>query len=78
LHNEDEIGKKDIRIGDKVLVQRAGDVIPEIVKVIASRRDGSETPFKLPEACPVCNSPVIRMEGEAATRCIFTRYPHGR
>ena len=70
LHNEDEIGKKDIRIGDKVLVQRAGDVIPEIVKVIASRRDGHETQFKMPEACPVCDSPVIRMEGEAATRCI--------
>jgi DNA ligase (NAD+) len=70
LHNEDEIGKKGIRIGDKVLVQRAGDVIPEIVKVIASRRDGSETQFKMPEACPVCDSSVIRMEGEAATRCI--------
>jgi DNA ligase (NAD+) len=70
LHNEDEIGKKDIRIGDKVLVQRAGDVIPEIVKVITSRRDGRETQFKMPQACPVCDSPVIRMEGEAATRCI--------
>jgi DNA ligase (NAD+) len=70
LHNEDEIGKKDIRIGDKVLVQRAGDVIPEIVKVIASKRDGSETQFKMPKTCPVCDTPVIRMEGEAATRCI--------
>jgi DNA ligase (NAD+) len=70
LHNEDEIGKKDIRIGDHVLVQRAGDVIPEIVKVIASKRDGSETQFKMPETCPVCDSSVIRMEGEAATRCI--------
>jgi len=70
LHNEDEIGKKDIRIGDKVLVQRAGDVIPEIVKVIASKRDGSETQFKMPETCPVCDTPVMRIEGEAATRCI--------
>jgi len=70
LHNEDEIGKKDIRIGDRVLVQRAGDVIPEIVKVIASKRDGSETRFKMPATCPVCDSSVIRMEGEAATRCI--------
>jgi DNA ligase (NAD+) len=70
LHNEDEIGKKDIRIGDKVLVQRAGDVIPKIVKVIASKRDGSETQFKMPETCPVCDSTVMRMEGEAATRCI--------
>jgi DNA ligase (NAD+) len=70
LHNEDEIEKKDIRLGDTVLVQRAGDVIPEIVKVIASKRDGSETQFKMPETCPVCDSPVIRMAGEAAIRCI--------
>jgi len=70
LHNEDEIRKKDIRIGDQVLVQRAGDVIPEVVKVIVSERDGSETRFKMPGQCPVCNSPVVRMAGEAATRCI--------
>ncbi|MGD9280852.1 MAG: NAD-dependent DNA ligase LigA [Desulfobacterales bacterium] len=70
LHNEDEIQKKDIRIGDQVLVQRAGDVIPEIVKVITSRRDGREKRFKMPGQCPVCNSPVVRMAGEAATRCI--------
>jgi DNA ligase (NAD+) len=70
LHNEDEIQKKDIRIGDEVLVQRAGDVIPEIVKVIATKRDGSETRFKMPRKCPVCDSPVVRMAGEAATRCI--------
>jgi DNA ligase (NAD+) len=70
LHNEDEINKKDIRIGDTVLVQRAGDVIPEIVKVIASKRDGSERRFKMPARCPVCDSAVIRITGEAATRCI--------
>ena len=70
LHNEDEIKKKDIRIGDTVLVQRAGDVIPEVVKVIESKRDGSRRRFKMPERCPVCDSPVVRITGEAAARCI--------
>ncbi len=70
LHNQDEVEKKDVRIGDHVLVQRAGDVIPEVVKVIASKRDGSETVFRMPSRCPVCDSKVTRMEGEAATRCI--------
>ena len=70
LHNEDEIAKKDIRIGDTVLVQRAGDVIPEVVKVISSKRCGVEYIFSMPGACPVCGSPVVRTEGEAATRCI--------
>jgi DNA ligase (NAD+) len=70
LHNEDEIEKKDVRIGDTVLVQRAGDVIPEVVKVIQSRRTGAETHFSMPDHCPVCGSDVIRIEGEAATRCI--------
>jgi DNA ligase (NAD+) len=70
LHNEDEIKKKDTRIGDTVLVQRAGDVIPEIVKVISSTRDGRETRFKMPPTCPVCGASVVRIEGEAASRCI--------
>jgi DNA ligase (NAD+) len=70
LHNEDEIKKKDIRIGDTVLVQRAGDVIPEVVKIITSRRTGRETRFKMPQTCPVCSAAAIRMEGEAASRCI--------
>jgi DNA ligase (NAD+) len=70
LHNEDEIEKKDIRIGDTVLVQRAGDVIPEIVKVIQSKRSGAEKKFSMPDACPVCESPVIRTDGETAIRCI--------
>ncbi len=70
LHNEDEIEKKDIRIGDEVLVQRAGDVIPEVVKVVVSKRDGNEIQFTMPKNCPVCDAPVIRMAGEAATRCI--------
>jgi len=70
LHNEDEIEKKDIRIGDVVLVQRAGDVIPEVVKVIVSKRSGAEKKFRMPDTCPVCESPVVRTEGEAAIRCI--------
>jgi DNA ligase (NAD+) len=70
LHNEDEIDKKDIRIGDTVLVQRAGDVIPEVVKAIASKRVGTEHSFRMPRTCPVCGSAVVRLQGEAATRCI--------
>jgi DNA ligase (NAD+) len=75
LHNEDEIIKKDIRIGDTVLVQRAGDVIPEVVKVISSRRTGDEKRFRMPQVCPVCASSVARLEGEAATRCINSICP---
>jgi DNA ligase (NAD+) len=70
LHNEDEIEKKDVRLGDTVLVQRAGDVIPEVVKVILSKRTGDEKKFSMPARCPVCGTAVIRIEGEAATRCI--------
>ena len=70
LHNEDEIERKDIRIGDTVLVQRAGDVIPEVVKVIESKRTGAERIFHIPLNCPVCGSTVIRAKGETATRCI--------
>ncbi len=69
LHNEDEIQKKDIRINDTVLVQRAGDVIPEVVKVIKSKRTGQEIPFAMPLQCPVCGAAVLRIEGEAAQRC---------
>jgi DNA ligase (NAD+) len=75
LHNEDEIEKKDIRIGDMVLIQRAGDVIPEVVKVITSDRAGDERPFLMPAHCPVCGSEVLRLEGEAATRCINANCP---
>ncbi len=70
LHNQDEIERKDIRIGDWVVIQRAGDVIPEIVKVVDSRRTGSERPFLMPENCPVCGSRTVRPEDEAARRCI--------
>jgi DNA ligase (NAD+) len=70
LHNEDEIEKKDVRIGDTVLIQRAGDVIPEVVKVILSKRSGTEKKFIMPDVCPVCRSAVVRIEGESAIRCI--------
>ncbi len=69
LHNMDEIGRKDIRIGDTVVVERAGDVIPYVVKVLEEKRTGEERPFVMPERCPVCGSEVFREEGEAAYRC---------
>ncbi|HOP35527.1 MAG TPA: NAD-dependent DNA ligase LigA [Syntrophales bacterium] len=70
LHNQDEVAKKDIRIGDTVIVQRAGDVIPEIVKAIPSKRTGEQIPFTMPGVCPSCGSPVVRLEGEKAFRCL--------
>ena len=70
LHNQDEIDRKDIRIGDTVLVQRAGDVIPEIVKVIKSKRQMDSSTFKIPSICTVCSDEVIRASGDAVQRCI--------
>ncbi|MGZ6237711.1 MAG: NAD-dependent DNA ligase LigA [Syntrophales bacterium] len=70
LHNMDEIEKKDVRMGDTVIIQRAGDVIPEVVKVIESKRTGKEKKFVMPTTCPECGSHVVRLEGEAAHRCI--------
>jgi DNA ligase (NAD+) len=69
LHNEDEVKKKDVRIGDTVVIQRAGDVIPEVVKVVASKRTGKERKFTMPDRCPVCGSKAERPEGEAVHRC---------
>lgn len=69
LHNEDEIKRKDIRIGDTVLIQKAGEVIPEIVKVIKEKRTGMEKVFQMPVNCPVCGSEVIKLEEEVASRC---------
>lgn len=69
LHNQDEVDRKDVRIGDWVVVQRAGDVIPEVVKAITSRRTGAEKIYKLPPRCPVCGSEVIRLADEAVHRC---------
>jgi DNA ligase (NAD+) len=75
LHNEDEIRRKDIRIGDTVIIQRAGDVIPEVVEVVQTERTGTERQFVMPETCPECGSHVVRMEGEAAHRCIGIACP---
>ncbi len=69
LHNEDEIKRKDVRIGDTVLIQKAGEVIPEVVKVILEKRTGQEKEFVFPSECPVCGSKVFRPEGEVVSRC---------
>ena len=69
LHNEDEVRRKDVRIGDWVVVRRAGEVIPEIVRSIPERRTGEEKEFKMPARCPVCGGPVVRPPGEVAHRC---------
>ena len=75
LHNQDEIDRKDVRIGDIVLVQRAGDVIPEVVMPIVSKRRGNERHFKMPDTCPSCGAAVARLEGEIALRCVNTDCP---
>jgi DNA ligase (NAD+) len=69
LHNEEDIRRKDIRIGDTVIVQRAGDVIPQVVGPVVSRRTGEEKPFEMPKECPECGTPVVRPEGEVRTFC---------
>ena len=69
LHNEDEMLRKDIRIGDSVIVRRAGDVVPEVVRVIKEKRPSNAKVFEMPQYCPICNSQVIRLDGEAAQRC---------
>jgi len=70
LHNEDELNKKDVRIGDTVIIQKAGDVIPEVVSVMTNLRTGNEKKFQFPTKCPVCGSKVEKPEGEAITRCL--------
>lgn len=69
LHNEDFVKEKGLKIGDTVVIQKAGDVIPEIVKVVESKRTGKEIEFQMPRVCPVCGSEAVREEGEAAVRC---------
>ncbi len=69
LHNEDEIRRKDVRIGDTVFVRRAGDVIPEVVKVVIQKRHKDAVPFTMPDHCPVCQTPLHKIEGESVLRC---------
>jgi len=69
LHNEDEVARKDVRVGDTVVVRKAGDVIPEIVSVIEGKRTGDERAFVMPDTCPVCGAEAVREEGEAVRRC---------
>jgi DNA ligase (NAD+) len=75
LHNEDEVSRKDLRIGDYVLVERAGEVIPQVVKPIVERRTGKEKPFEMPKTCPVCGSKAVREDDEAVRRCVNASCP---
>ncbi|MBD3211753.1 MAG: NAD-dependent DNA ligase LigA [Candidatus Lokiarchaeota archaeon] len=75
LHNEDEIERKDIRIGDVALIQKAGEIIPQVVKVIKNKRDGSEERFQMPHTCPVCGSKAKRFGDEVARRCVNAQCP---
>jgi len=70
LHNADEIAAKDIRVGDSVLIEKAGEIIPQVIEVIFSKRPQGSEPFKMPDKCPVCNSPVRKNEGETAVKCV--------
>lgn len=75
LHNEDLITEKDIRIGDTVVLRKAGDIIPEIVMAVTDERTGDEQPFHMPETCPVCSAELLRIEGEVALRCVNPKCP---
>ncbi|MGY3717701.1 NAD-dependent DNA ligase LigA [Sutcliffiella cohnii] len=75
LHNEDLIREKDIKLGDYVVVKKAGDIIPEVVNVLTDRRTGEEVDFQMPTHCPECNSELVRIEGEVALRCINPKCP---
>ncbi|MDE0581745.1 NAD-dependent DNA ligase LigA [Planococcus sp. A6] len=75
LHNEDLIRERDIRINDKVIIRKAGDIIPEVVKALIEMRSGDEQPFEMPTECPACGSELVRIEGEVALRCVNPKCP---
>lgn len=75
LHNEDEIRRKDIRVGDTVIIEKGGDIIPQVIRVLKSKRGGKEKIFDMPSFCPVCGAKVVRLEGEAVVRCIGSACP---
>jgi DNA ligase (NAD+) len=75
LHNEEEVERKDIRMGDTVVIEKAGDVIPAVVSVRADLRNGSEKKFRMPKKCPVCGSAVVKDEGQVAVRCVNAQCP---
>ncbi|HEX6539849.1 MAG TPA: NAD-dependent DNA ligase LigA [Candidatus Dormibacteraeota bacterium] len=78
LHNEDEVARKDVRIGDTVILHKAGDVIPEIVRVLPEKRSKTSAPWAMPERCPACDSELVREEGEAVRRCVNPLCPAQR
>jgi DNA ligase (NAD+) len=75
LHNQDEIDRKDIRVGDLVVLEKAGEIIPQVVRVVTEKRTGGEKRFRLPDSCPVCGAAARRAEGEVAIRCTSTACP---
>jgi DNA ligase (NAD+) len=75
LHNPDYLKEKDIRVGDRVVIHKAGDVIPEVVRSLTEKRQGNEEPFAFPDHCPVCGEPVVRLEEEVALRCVNESCP---
>jgi DNA ligase (NAD+) len=75
LHNDDEVRRKDIRVGDTVLMEKGGDIIPKVVKVVTEKRTGREKPFRMPPKCPACGARVERLEGEVAVRCTNVACP---
>ena len=75
LHNEDDMRRKDVRIGDKVVIRKAGEIIPEVVRVLVEERTGEEREYTFPKECPACGDPVVREEGEAVLRCVNAKCP---